>query len=458
MKKLFGTDGIRGLANTPPMTGATALHVGRAVAEYFGEQQRCSKVIIGQDTRISGDMFAEAIAAGVCAAGLDVLKAGVVPTPAIAYLAKQDPSAVGIVVSASHNPWYDNGIKVFNHAGRKLSESVEADIEHRIAQLAGSPEKEGPRKTGRVAPLPEAGRTYIDFLCKCAAVPDLLKDLPVVIDCAHGAASEIAPVVFKRLGADLTVLNAAPDGTNINAGCGSEHTGGLVQALCQKNAAVGLAFDGDADRLIAVDETGREISGDQLIAICAIDYKQAGRLDNNRVVTTVMSNIGLVRTLEQHDVIHSVSDVGDRYVMEKMVEDSAVIGGENSGHMIFRDQHSTGDGILSALKVLAAMQRQAKTFSELAGVMQVYPQELLAVEVTAKPELESLTDVARAIADVEARLGDQGRVLVRYSGTQPVCRVMVEGPDEQVTAAYCQEIAETVRDSIGSCDPGQRVL
>jgi len=448
MQKLFGTDGIRGEANQPPITGQTAFEIGRAVAGYFSSQHGCDRIIVGKDTRISGDMLEHAVAAGVCAAGSDVLLAGVVPTPAVAYLVEQSEKSAGIVISASHNPWYDNGIKVFGNEGRKLSEAVESEIEALIARSAEQTGQAGGRQIGRVGPIPDAAGTYIDFLCKSVSA-DLLEGLSVVIDCAHGAASAVAPAVFQRLGAALTVLNAEPDGRNINADCGSEHTNELIQAVRNTGAHIGLAFDGDADRLIAVDEKGQVVAGDQLIAICAAHYKREDRLENNCVVTTVMSNIGLKRALEKLDITHAVSGVGDRYVMEKMVAAGAVVGGENSGHLIFKDCHTTGDGILSALKILEAMQVQGAPLSQLASIMEVFPQELLAVYVKQKPDLENLPEVSRVIADVEARLGGRGRVLVRYSGTQPVCRVMVEGPDQKVTADYCRKIAEAVSACIG---------
>ncbi len=450
MKKLFGTDGIRGEANVSPITCQTALRVGRAVADYFSSRHNCDKVILGKDTRISGDMLESAITAGVCEAGLEALKVGVVPTPAIAYLVRQSRSAAGIVISASHNPWYDNGIKVFNPEGRKLPESAEIEIERHVLHPEEQAENRGGRHTGRARNLPELSGTYVDFLCDSVSDPDLLKGMSVVIDCANGAASDVAPQVFDRLGATLTVLNASPDGTNINAACGSEHTTSLIQAVSDAKAAIGLAFDGDADRLVAVDEKGRAVSGDQLIAICASYYKKKRRLEKNRVVTTVMSNIGLKKALDKLDIIHAVSDVGDRYVMEKMVETGAVVGGENSGHMIFRDRHTTGDGILSALKILEIMRQQASSLSKLAEVMEVFPQELMAVTVSRKPDLWALPELTRVISKVESSLGDQGRVLVRYSGTQPVCRVMVEGPDHRTTVKYCREIADAVRACIGA--------
>jgi len=449
MTKLFGTDGIRGEANQPPMTGDTALAIGRAVAGYFRSHAGCNRIILGKDTRISGDMLEHAIAAGICAAGLDVLQAGIVPTPAVACLVNRHDNSAGIVISASHNPWYDNGIKVFGPDGRKLSEQVEAEIENLVPKALAQIGQDGHRHVGRVCQMPGAADTYIDFLCGSAPDPNLLKGLKVVIDCANGAVSSIAPTVFKKLGAALTILNASPDGMNINADCGSEHTVGLVRTVQETGANIGLAFDGDADRLIAVDEKGRVVAGDQLIAICAAHYKKQGRLENNTVVTTVMSNIGLKKALAKLDIRHEISGVGDRYVMEKMATTGAVVGGENSGHMIFSDRHTTGDGILSALKILEVMQRQSASLSELACIMDVFPQALRAVEVESKPDLESLPEISRVIETVENRLGDQGRVLVRYSGTQPVCRVMVEGPDGKATEAYCREIADAVRRSIG---------
>ena len=357
--------------------------------------------------------------------------------------------SAGIVVSASHNPWYDNGIKVFGPDGRKLSDQVEEEIETLISQILEQPGRGGGQQTGQIRLMPEAAGAYIDFLCSSAPETGLLKGLNVVIDCANGAAASIAPEVFETLGASLTVLNAVPDGTNINAGCGSEHPDGLMQAVRDTGADIGLAFDGDADRLIAVDEKGRVVAGDQLIATCAAHYKKQQRLENNCVVTTVMSNIGLKKALDNLGIDHVVSGVGDRTVMEKMVAAGAVLGGENSGHLIFRDRHTTGDGILSALKILEVMQARSTPLSELARIMDLFPQELVAVPVTRKPPLESLREVTKAITDVERRLGVQGRVLVRYSGTQPVCRVMVEGPDEQVTKDDAREIAEAVKACIG---------
>lgn len=447
MTTLFRTDGIRGEANRPPVTAPMALNIGRAVADYFRDQIKCDRIFIGKDTRLSGDMLEQALAAGVCAGGLDVLLAGVVPTPTVAYLVSRNANTAGLVVSASHNPWYDNGIKVFGPGGLKLSTAAEQTIEERIAVADRQPE--GEQQTGRVYPVPAAVDTYIDFLCSTVPDRNLLEGLSIVIDCAHGASSEIAPTVFEKLGADLTVLNNSPDGRNINADCGSEHTDGLIQVVRDTQADIGLAFDGDADRLIAVDERGQVVTGDQLIALCAAHYQKQAKLENNCVVTTVMSNIGLKQVLAKLGIAHAEAGVGDRLVMEKMVATGAVVGGENSGHMIFRDHHTTGDGILSSLKILTAMRQEAAGLSDLASLMDVFPQELMAVAVKDKPDLASLVNVQQAIKAVESKLGDQGRVLVRYSGTQPVCRVMVEGPDQKMTTEYCLAISTAVQDCIG---------
>lgn len=430
------------------MTARMALKVGWAVADYFRKQLKCDRIIIGKDTRLSGDMLEQALAAGVCAAGLDVLLAGIVPTPAIAYQVSRNADTAGLVVSASHNPWYDNGIKVFGPGGFKLSTAVEQALEERIT--AADQHTEGERRTGRVYPVPASVDTYVDFLFSAVPNPNLLAGLSIVIDCAHGAASKIAPVIFERLGVDLVVLNNSPDGRNINADCGSEHTEGLVQAVRDARADIGLAFDGDADRLIAVDEQGAVVTGDQLIALCAAHYRKQDKLENNCVVTTVMSNIGLKRALAKLDISHIEAGVGDRLVMAEMIKTGAVVGGENSGHMIFRDHHTTGDGILSALIILTALCREEARLSELASIMDVFPQELMAVAVKDKPDLKSLSKVQQAIRAVESKLGDQGRVLVRYSGTQPVCRVMVEGPDQKITAEYCLAIVSAVKACIGA--------
>lgn len=449
MGKLFGTDGIRGVANRYPMDIETALSVGSAVAGLFNGHQHPSRphIVIGQDTRLSGDMIAQAVAAGVCSSGVDVSLLGILPTPGIAHIAAATGAAAGIVISASHNPYEDNGIKVFDGQGFKLSDEAEAQIERNV--LDRKPVENGSSENiGRVRNTSEPGNLYLDFLKSAVNHPDL-NDLSIVLDCADGATYKVAPALFQQLGAHVIPLFCAPNGMNINAGCGSQHPEVLAQTVLDQNADIGLAFDGDGDRLIAVDEKGRVLSGDQILAICAKDMKATGTLKNDVVVSTVMSNMGLKLALKQMDIRMETAQVGDRHVMELMRAKGAVLGGEDSGHMIFLDAHTTGDGLLAGLRLLQAMQSADRPLSELARVMTVYPQELINVDVTAKPDLESVPDILSAIQRAEADLGDQGRVLVRYSGTQNKCRVMVEGPTKKITHRHCRQIADAVARAIG---------
>jgi phosphoglucosamine mutase len=356
----------------------------------------------------------------------------------VAHLTRFHRAAAGIMISASHNPFEDNGIKVFGPDGYKLSEvqetEIEALIERPIVDDAGKTSK----GIGTIRALSDAGQCYLEFLGRIMDRNFSLSGLRLVLDCAHGATSHIAPQLFGAWDADLTVLFDAPDGVNINAGCGSEHTSALCRKVIESGAHVGLAFDGDGDRLIAVDETGRILSGDEVLAIGAQTLKKQGRLRNNTVVATVMSNLGLKEALQKMDIRFASCPVGDRSVMEKMVATGAVLGGENSGHVIYLDHHSTGDGLLSGLKLLETIQREKRPLSNLAQVMTVYPQVLVNVPVCRKPDLKGMETVQKAIAKVEARLGTLGRVLVRYSGTQAMCRVMVEGPSESEARESCQ--------------------
>ncbi len=449
MGKLFGTDGIRGVANRYPMDIETTLSVGSAVAGLFNGGKNPSRphIVIGQDTRLSGDMIAQAVAAGVCSAGVDVSLLGVLPTPGIAYVTVATGAAAGIVISASHNPYQDNGIKVFDGQGFKLSDEAEAQIERNVLDPKAA-ENASSENIGRVRNTSEPGNLYIDFLKSAVNHPDL-NDLSIVLDCANGATYKVAPALFQQLGAHVIPLFCAPNGLNINAGCGSQHPEVLAQTVLDQNADIGLAFDGDGDRLIAVDEKGKVLSGDQILAICAKDMKATGTLKNDVVVSTVMSNMGLKLALKQMDIRMETAQVGDRHVMELMRAQGAVLGGEDSGHMIFLDAHTTGDGMLAGLRLLQTMQSADRPLSELARVITVYPQELINVDVTSKPELESVPDIVRAIQQAEADLGDQGRVLVRYSGTQNKCRVMVEGPTKKITHLHCRQIADAVARAIG---------
>ncbi|MDO9110806.1 MAG: phosphoglucosamine mutase [Desulfatirhabdiaceae bacterium] len=447
MKKLFGTDGIRGVANRHPMTPEMAVAVGRAIAAFF-KTDSSLRVVIGKDTRISGDMLECALAAGLCSMGADACLCGVLPTPAVAAIAAKLGACAGIVVSASHNPYADNGIKVFDGNGFKLSESVEQVLESRILKESNPGSPSYSQVVGRCDAIVDALDYYGDFLVN--SVPDLSLDgLRLVLDCSHGATFQAAPDVFSRLGAEISVLSDKPDGVNINAGCGSQHPEALARAVVKHKAHAGFAFDGDGDRVIAVDETGRVLTGDQALAVCAVHMKQAARLAGNRVVATVMSNMGLKIALKKQGIHLFLAQVGDRYVMEMMKSEGAVLGGEDSGHTLFLDRHTTGDGILSALQLLEAMRSASKPLSELAGIMSVFPQILINVPVCEKPDIETVAGIKDAVGQVESRLGDEGRVLIRYSGTQPLCRVMVEGPSQKETRTFAEQIAEKVRVAIG---------
>jgi phosphoglucosamine mutase len=373
----------------------------------------------------------------------------VLPTPGIAVLAAALKANAGIVISASHNPYYDNGIKLFKGNGYKLSDETETEIERLILDESPGADKGPLDPLGTVHHYHNARNDYISFLKNTLPAGKPFQGLKIVLDCSNGATFRVAPQLFTELGAEVASLAVQPDGININDGCGSEHPEALIQAVVESKAALGLAFDGDGDRLIAVDETGRVLSGDHILAICARDLKQKGRLKNNIVVSTVMSNMGLGAALKQMQINHETAPVGDRYVMEKMMACGAVVGGEDSGHMIFADYHTTGDGMLTALKLVEAMQAAHKPLSEISGIMTVYPQSLINVDVSTKPAIETIPEILEAIRSVESDLGDKGRVLVRYSGTQPLCRVMVEGPDESKTRGYCNQIADIISDSIG---------
>ena len=371
------------------------------------------------------------------------------PTPGIAYVTESMRADAGIVVSASHNPYQDNGIKVFSGSGFKLSDEQEAAIEDLIlgGNLPGMVPP--PHEMGRAYRLDDARARYIVFL-KNAFPRDLsLEGMKISMDVANGATYRVAPAVFTELGADVTVIHDEPDGININDGCGSQHTADLARTVVETGSVLGMAFDGDGDRLIAIDEMGTELTGDQVLIICARMLKDQGRLRNDRVVSTVMSNLGLMVACRRYGFRHHASKVGDRYVLEEMKAVDAVIGGEASGHTIFLEHHTTGDGILTALKLVTAMIRAGQPLSELAKLMDVFPQSLVNVKVARKPDVATVPEITEAIARVEAELAGQGRVLVRYSGTENLCRVMVEGPTVEATDRYAHQVADVVRAAIG---------
>ena len=449
MGKLFGTDGIRGVANEYPMTPEMALKVGQAVGLHFGGTKG-STVLIGRDTRISGQMIESALVAGFCSVGVDVMRAGVVPTPGVAYLTNVTKASAGIVVSASHNPYYDNGIKLFDSNGFKLSEKIEETLEQHIwGNDALAPSKTN-SNIGKVNELTDHGERYKDHLKRSLSKKCRISDFKVVLDCANGATHRIAPALFTELGISAEAFFADPDGQNINDGCGSQHPHILAEKVKNADADIGFAFDGDGDRLIAVDETGHILTGDQILAICARYLKSTGRLKNNIVVSTVMSNMGLGEALKKMGIENMITGVGDRYVMEKMRKQGAVLGGEESGHTVFLEDQTTGDGMLTALKLLEVMAMESKPLSELKKVMTVFPQVLINVDVKSKPPLETIPEVLAAIRHVKTELTGKGRVLVRYSGTQPQCRVMVESLNTEDTRFFCDKIAKVVKKVIGS--------
>ncbi|UCH19584.1 MAG: phosphoglucosamine mutase [Deltaproteobacteria bacterium] len=445
MGKLFGTDGIRGIANEYPMTPEMALKIGRAVANFV----KGEKIVIGKDTRISGDMIESAIVSGICSAGANPYLSGVLPTPGVAYLTRSLHAAAGIVISASHNPFFDNGIKLFQAKGFKLSDDEEAEIERLVlAEKTSSTRSPGP-ETGKIYTLNDACNRYTNFLKSTMPKNYSLKGMKIVLDCSNGATYVVAPDLFSDLGAEVEAISIGPDGKNINEKCGSQHPATLIKKVVQTGADIGLAFDGDGDRLIAVDEKGAAVSGDQILAICAKIIKQNGKLTNNCAVSTVMSNFGLGLAFKEMGINHIITDVGDRYVVNQMLAHGAMIGGEDSGHMIFLENHTTGDGLLTALKLIEAMQVEKRSLSELKNIMTVYPQVLINVKVKNKPDIKNIPEIQEAIQSVENKLKGQGRVLVRYSGTQLKCRVMVEGPSKRETKQHCQQIADIVKEKIG---------
>ncbi len=449
MRTLFGTDGIRGVANEYPMTPEMAVNIGRAITALFRQNTNRSKIVIGKDTRISGDMLECALVSGICAAGGDAYLSGILPTPGVAFLTKSIGADAGIVISASHNPFYDNGIKIFNGDGYKLSDAKETEIEQLVLDNKTISMETSSNEIGRVYHIDNAGDRYVDFLKHEITNDNYFNGIKVIIDCANGATFKVAPAIFHGLGAAVEVLFAQPDGKNINEKCGSQYPEALIKRVNEKKADIGLAFDGDGDRLVAVDESGAVATGDQILAVCAAYMKQNGLLKNNRVVSTIMSNMGLGAALSNMDITHTTSKVGDRYVMEEMVATGAVLGGEDSGHMIFLDRHTTGDGIFSAIKLIEAMKEQSKPLSELCKIMTVFPQALINVEVKEKPDITTVPALINAIESVKASLGAKGRVLVRYSGTESICRIMVEGPTVADTKKYCQHLADITEETLG---------
>jgi phosphoglucosamine mutase len=448
--ELFGTDGIRGTANVYPMTAEMALSLGQAVAHVFRRGGRGNhRILIGKDTRLSGYMFEDALGAGICAMGVDVIQVGPMPTPAMAFLTADMRCDAGVMISASHNPYQDNGIKFFSHDGYKLPDEVEHRIEELIASNGLECHRADPAELGRARRIDDAAGRYVVFLKKTFPMNMDLTGLRVVLDCANGAAYKVGPTVFEELGAEVFTIGVEPDGRNINKECGSLYPEKLGAKVRELRGDVGIAVDGDADRSVMTCEKGEIIDGDAMLAVCARDMVERGRLEGGAVVATVMSNLGLEKALEQINLGLVRTQVGDRYVVEEMRAGGYNLGGEQSGHIIFLDHNTTGDGLLTGLQVLAIMRRKERPLSELVAGIQRFPQVLLNVRVSEKRPIDELPSVREVVERVEKDLGDRGRVLIRYSGTEPVARIMVEGEDEPRVSEYAHEIADALRRGLG---------
>jgi len=449
MARLFGTDGVRGEANVS-LTPELAYRLGRAATIYFGrDTEEQPLILIGRDTRLSGEMFEAALTAGICSAGGRAMLAGVIPTPAIAYLARRHKAKAGIVISASHNPFHDNGIKFFGGDGYKLPDAVEDELEAIVHKLEENDDMARPtgENIGHIEYRTDLLNQYIEFVI--STCQERFDGMKVVLDCSNGAAYEVMPKVLRELGAKVKVIHALPNGVNINDNCGSTHLESLQKAVVENNADFGIAHDGDADRCLCVDEKGQVIDGDHILVMCAQDMIKKGTLPHNTVVSTVMANIGFHKAIKEAGGRVEVTQVGDRYVLENMLKSGYKIGGEQSGHIIFTDYSTTGDGPITALQVLASLKRSGRKASELTALMTTYPQLLVNVRVATKEGWEDNKAIAEAIAKGEAELGNDGRILVRPSGTEPLIRVMAEGPDQAQLETICNAIADVVKKEQG---------
>jgi len=443
-KRLFGTDGVRGVANKD-LSPLLAFKLGRAGAKVLSELQERPVIVVGKDTRVSGDMLEAALTAGICSAGADVIKVGIMPTPAVAYLTRFFNADAGVVISASHNPVEYNGIKFFNRDGYKLPDDMEDEIEALLEdpnQVIQSPTG---LDVGRV--LEKDGiRPYVDFIKSIA--DKNYNGLSIALDCANGAAYKVAPIIFEELGAKVHVINNQADGSNINVKCGSTHPEALCQFVKEVGADIGLAFDGDADRLIAVDEKGQIVDGDHVMAICGCYMKEKGLLKNNTVVATIMSNMGLEVALKKADIKMVRTKVGDRYVLEEMLRSGYNIGGEQSGHIIFLDHNTTGDGILTAVKLINVVVNEQKALSSLREIMTVYPQVTINVSVADKSKYDNNDNIKKTIEENQTLLGGSGRIVVRPSGTEPLIRVMVEGEEQDLINKVANNIARVIEEEL----------
>jgi phosphoglucosamine mutase len=443
--KLFGTDGVRGRAGEPPLDDRTVRRLGMALVKALPPAAGPIRLLVGRDTRESGEPIERDLALGACAAGAEVVSAGVIPTPAVAHLTRSQGFAAGLVISASHNPYHDNGIKVFSGGGEKFTEALEAEVEAIMADRSW----QEPAGAAPAVPRIDEAAAYLAHARRAlnGGVPAHARR--VAVDCANGATYEVAPALLRGLGFDVTAMGCEPDGRNINLGCGSTHPEGLARLVVERGCHLGIAFDGDGDRAIFVDASGRIIDGDAVMLLCARRMQAAGRLRANTVVATVMSNIGLEIALRDLGIGLVRTPVGDKYVMEELLRDNLSLGGEQSGHVIFPDFLFTGDGIVTALSVLRVMAETGRTLADLAGDLTTYPQVLRNLRVREKRDWMSIPAAAQAVADVEARLAGRGRLLVRYSGTEPLLRVMIEGEHQDEIDAWAARIVEAVKAEIG---------
>lgn len=448
-RSYFGTDGIRGVANTSPLDPETLVRLGKAIAKVFLAKRGKHRILIGKDTRLSGYMIETALASGITSMGADVLLVGPIPTPGVAYLTKSMRADAGVMVSASHNPFEDNGIKIFGADGLKLADELESELE----ELLGSPTldtlRAEPSAIGKATRINDAVGRYAVFLKGFFPRELTLEGLKLGLDCANGASYVVAPLVFQELGAEVISRGMSPNGRNINAGFGSLYPEVVAKLVLEQNLHCGITLDGDADRCIVVDEKGEVLDGDALLAILAIDMKKEGKLKNNIVVGTIMSNYGLEKYLNENGITLIRSQVGDRYVLEELIKHDATLGGEQSGHMIFRDMSTTGDGILTALNLLTVLVKSGKDLSELKKSYIPFPQKLINIPVAQKIPLDSVPRVKKIIADKTEQLSNSGRILVRYSGTESKIRVMVECSNEEQCKKHAAEIAQVIEEELG---------
>ena len=443
MKKLFGTDGIRGIANEEPMTAKTAFHIGRTGA-YLFKNEANPRILIGKDTRISGDMLEAALIAGICSAGVDVLKVGIVPTPVVAYLTRAYHANCGIVISASHNPFDHNGIKYIRGDGFKFSDSEEEEIERIYFENHSNDEWPTKKNIGRVKELAGAKERYINYIKNTLPPKFTLKRYKIVLDCANGASFMIAPRVFAELGAEIITIHDKPNGTNINFNCGSVHPVSLREEVLRQKADLGFSYDGDADRVIAVDEKGNIVDGDQIMTICALNLIKKTQLPSKTVVTTLMSNISFDRAIEKAGGKVIRTNIGDRYVLEMMKKVKTVLGGEQSGHIIFLRYSTTGDGLLTSLQLMKILLEEEKPLSNLASVMEKYPQIILNYQVKDKERFFKNVYIKKFIKEIEVELKGKGRIFARASGTEPLIRILLEGEDRNKLEKIYQDLREVI--------------